>query len=520
MMRFELNGQEVTPNDILDFSLALNGETGQISLANEKLVFSDLGAKIVRDWIDAGKMFQDLPLKVWNEGQQVFNGFCDLQNGLVIDGDRTIETEVVSYDSFDWIDRFANSISFGVLYEEKHITDSDFEIVNYITNFKPDVAEAALSGMGIYTAVKGFAEMVKHLQIIIVRGLPEFNAGFFKELAKIVIEIAYLVALIIALQALLVRFIEALFPQRGTYKAMRVTRMCERLFGYFGLSFTSTIPRDMIIIPAKDGLKDVGIPDANSPIYNCGDFLTTLKQIFNADIKIVNGVATLKRWDEFTLLADDILKDNFNNQEDLLNRYTYNTDELVGNYNVFYQTDPSELNTLDGSTLAFQKSYTGVKGLTQIAIPFAQAKNKLTRTDLENDLGLIQRTIHRIVNLFGNNNSNTTTINSKLGALLVSKPVFNIDKIAFIRGRNIDTISASYWWDNWHYVNGADVNQWKQYDVTPVEMTFTQFRKLINNNYIIASDGKTVEVTGATYTPHTNTANIEYREKTKYAEYK
>ena len=51
-------------------------------------------------------------------------------------------------------------------------------------------------------------------------------------------------------------------------------------------------------------------------------------------------------------------------------------------------------------------------------------------------------------------------------------------------------------------------------------MTFTQFRKLINNNYIISSDGKTVEVTGATYTPHTNTANIEYREKTKYAEFK
>ena len=122
------------------------------------------------------------------------------------------------------------------------------------------------------------------------------------------------------------------------------------------------------------------------------------------------------------------------NQEDLLNRYTYNTDEIVGNYNVFYQTDPSELNTLDGSTLAFQKSYRGVKGLTQIAIPFAQAKNKLTRTDLENDLGLIQRTIQKVVNLFGNSNgASNQTLNSKLGALLVSKPVFNIDKIAFIR---------------------------------------------------------------------------------------
>ena len=95
MLRFELDNQEVVPEDVNSFAFALD-ENGQIALASDKIVFNGLGAKITRKWIDDGKLFKKLPFKIWEDGIQMYNGFLDLQEDLKIHGDRSVEVKAQS----------------------------------------------------------------------------------------------------------------------------------------------------------------------------------------------------------------------------------------------------------------------------------------------------------------------------------------------------------------------------------------------------------------------------------------
>ena len=275
-------------------------------------------------------------------------------------------------------------------------------------------------------------------------------------------------------------------------------------------------PSNLLFIPSKDGLIDVGIPGAESPLYFFGDFLTQMQTVFNAEVKIINGVMFFERWDTFRVNNDTILKSNFSDQERLLTRNTFNTDEAIGNYNIVYPTDSTEYNTLDATTLSFQESIQNVKGLTQITLPFAQGKNKKNNSTIENNLKELSSVITKIVSTFGNKKS-SLSMNSQNGKLALSEPIFNLDKIAFRRGKNVQEVPASFWWDNYHSVNSFTVNQWVNYDSTPMELTFEEFQTLVNNNIIIDGEGRQVQIISATYLPSTNKAEVEYREKKIYA---
>lgn len=520
MLRFELDGLQVTPNDILDFNMVL-GENGQLSIP-DKIILSGANADPIYKAIDAGRIYQKLSLNVWNDGYQIFRGFCDLQEDLIVNGTREVEVKIVSYDSYDWIDKYGNSVSFGVLYSDRYITDNDFEEVKFLQNFKPDAAVALTTSIALYTTGKTLYEAIKEISTISIESSPRIDVGdWLRDILKVILRVIYLILLIVAIALLLKQFIEAIVPTKGTFKTMKVSKMFEAICNYFGLTFRSNIFRgeaaNLLYIPYKDELTDVGIPAPNTALYNCGDFLNAMKQVFNADIKIVNGELRFDRWDSFFINNNTILKNNFNNQDRLLDSYSFNTDEAIGNYSIYYQTDASELNTLDGDTLAFQESIRNIKGLTSIALPFAQGKNKTEDTSTLNFLKEIEKTVKSISGSFGSGKGKKGRKGNVSDALLVSGKTFTVDKIAFKKGQGVETVPARWWWDNFHYINSFTTNQWIQYDPTPMEMTFDEFRQIINTNTLVDDEGNRVQVTEGTYNPSTNKAEIAYRKKQIYA---
>lgn len=519
MLRFEVNGIEVIPNEVNSFTLAL-GEQGQISIP-DTLVFSGASARPVLDWVASGKIVEKIPLNIWNEGTQIYRGFLDLQDNLVVNGDREVEVKAVSYDSIDWINEFGNSVSFGVLESKGIITRNDYVPIQYVQNYRPDVLAAITAGIGLYNCIDNLIKFIKGTSDIANLSWASTTLSEnIRNAIEIIIKIIYLIAQIVAIIALLKQLVIALFGERGEYRAILLRTLFERGCEYFNLSFQSSIFRgeanNLVFIPAKDGLSDKGIPNPNSPLYFFGDFLTQMQTVFNAEVKIINGVMFFERWDSFQSNNDTILKSNFNDQERLLTRYTYNTDEAIGNYNIVYPTDSTEYNTLDDTSIAFQESIDNVKGLTQITLPFAQGKKKGNRSDIEKNLKKAVSTVNKVIGSLGSRN-NSVSVNSQNGKLALSSPLFSVDKIAFRRGKNIDEVPASYWWDNFHSVNSYTVNQWINYDSTPMELTFEEFREMVNNNLLISPDGNQVQIISATYLPSTNKAEVQYREKTIYA---
>ena len=158
MLRFEVNGTEVTPNEVNSFTLAL-GEEGQISTP-ETLIFSGASAQPIFEWLDAGKIVEKLPLNIWNDGTQIYRGFIDLQDSLVVNGDRDVEVKAVSYDSIDWLNEFGNSVSFGVMESRGLITQNDYVPIQYVQNFRPDVLAGITAGIGLYNCTD--AEVLWH----------------------------------------------------------------------------------------------------------------------------------------------------------------------------------------------------------------------------------------------------------------------------------------------------------------------------------------------------------------------
>ena len=287
MLRFELDGLQVTPNDILKFNMVL-GENGQLSIP-DKIILSGANADPIYKAIDAGRIYQKLPLNVWNDGYQIFRGFCDLQEDLIVNGTREVEVKIVSYDSYDWIDKYGNSVSFGVLYSDRYITDNDFEEVKFLQNFKPDAAVALTTSIALYTTGKTLYESIRDISSIAIKTSPKVNfRAWLEEVLVAILYIIYLIILIVAVSLLLKQFIEAIVPTKGTFKTMKVSKMFEAICSYFGLTFRSNIFRgeaaNLLYIPYKDELTDVGIPAPNTALYNCGDFLNAMKQVFEPRI--------------------------------------------------------------------------------------------------------------------------------------------------------------------------------------------------------------------------------------------
>ena len=87
---------------------------------------------------------------------------------------------------------------------------------------------------------------------------------------------------------------EQLLPKKKYHLGMTFRRMFERSCQHLGMSFESDIDGlDWVHIPrktAEGGSKnETGFPSNSEPIYVFGDFIRTMKEMFNADYRIKNN---------------------------------------------------------------------------------------------------------------------------------------------------------------------------------------------------------------------------------------
>jgi hypothetical protein len=96
---------------------------------------------------------------------------------------------------------------------------------------------------------------------------------------------------------------------------------------------------DWVHIPRKDkkggSNGETGFPSNSEPIYTFGDLIRSMKEMFNADYRIKDGIFFLNEKTVLFFPSPYKMPDYFNNQERILDNVKFNTDEMVSNYNIY-----------------------------------------------------------------------------------------------------------------------------------------------------------------------------------------
>ena len=515
-------------------------------------------------------IFEGVPyqMKVGRIGNPafIFEGYLDGTDELTFLGKEEITVGLKKRKGEDWLNDVADSFSFAYLADEGIITSSDYVKIPYVINYVPDGTQLILLSISIYMITKELIENVQKIGETIadvtdasvpVQGVGVgANAGgpiitvntgfdlgnFILVVLKALARIVYIIAITVAIINLIESLFEQLLPKKRDHLGMTERRMFERACQHLGLQFQSSIiDLDTVHIPRKDRQGgesgESGHPTNSGPIYLFGDFIRTMKEKYNADYRITNNIFYFERRDQFEIPSSYQIGNFFNEQDRLLDVDKFNTDEMVSNYNILWQFDVQDQNTLDDQEgRVFQAITTPnniqeedlvlMKGLAQISLPFTLGKTKTELTDVERLAKTLGSIVDGVTGIFGNGTNFASQIQNRVGSLLLSSHFLTFGKNVKMSGSKLSPnqrtlLSARSIWEKYHFINSfAEVNgvhnQWKRYLQQRVPMSIEEFEILLENNFTTDSEGRDVMIENVIYNPHQTTAVIDYRIREKY----
>ena len=227
---------------------------------------------------------------------------------------------------------------------------------------------------------------------------------------KLIAQIAYLAAIIVALVKLTEQIIEQLMPPKRYHLAMTVKSLFVKACEHLNLTLESTLLDNIeksgnkwVLMPSKNHRggekptgadntwKETGVPSQQDATNTFAGVIRTFKEMFNADFQLKDGKFIFERRDFFIKSTGYVIPDTFIDQEKLIDANSFNTDELKSSYNINWSFDSQDLNTLDNQNgRVFQAvlspkvtnnpKLTSLTGLQEVGIPITMGirKDKLT----------------------------------------------------------------------------------------------------------------------------------------------
>lgn len=577
MENFQLliNGQDLgEPRNWQDLEITADWitkkEEGSINIS--ELSFVDRANRYLQQRIQNGisggvGVFEGEPIQL-NVGQIgnpvfTFDGYLDFTESLSFIGGEEITCSLKKLQGTDWLTDIADSFTFAYLEGQGEISSSDYVKVPYVINFVPDNMQLIVLSMSIYMMTKEIIENIQEISEAIAALIDAatpvvgvsvgLGAGvvtawdlgnFIWASLKVLARIAYTIAMVIAIKNLMEELFEQLMPKKRYHLGMRFETLFIKACAHLGLQFSSQLlasKRDWVHIPRKDRKGgesgEKGVPESDGPIATFGDLIRVAKTKWNADYRISNGVFYFERRDAFEQLGGYVIKPYFNNQERLLTQFEFNTDEMISNYNIFWNTDVQDQNTLEDRTgMAFSAitspvsvinpKLVNIKNLAQIEIPFSQGKEKTGLTEVERILRNLARVVDGLTGIFGGGTNFVSKIESRIGSLLLSSHLLTIGKVVVMSGNKLannqrELLRAKRFWDEFHYINSfAEVNgEHNQYFIFKglrVPMTLAEFDLILENNRATDENGNVIWIHTCAYKPYENAATMDFRLKKKY----
>jgi hypothetical protein len=285
-------------------------------------------------------------------------------------------------------------------------------------------------------------------------------------------------------------------------------------------------------------------PSSSDTTPTVGAFIQALETMFNARLFVINNVVRIERRDWLQNQSPNQILPALSIQGDRDDEYSYSvtSGEIWKRYFLHYQTDFSDLHTLEGDVYgAHNGEYATepafpvtnndmvlIKGLNEVNIPFALASRKDRLTVIELLAKGLLAIVDGITGIFGGGTNFVAQINSRKDAMQISQQFFSVTKVLYadigawskvnyVQGPDyLNFCSANALWDNYHYINAIDQNDWIIKENVRVRLTAQDFVTLLANNFALINS-VVCEILKIEWIDEKSFAQITYRQRGSWA---
>lgn len=500
--------------------------------------------------------------------QTSFEGYLDFSAGVNFIDECEVECTIKREQGSDWLNEVADGFSYRYLENQGVIVNNDFISVPYVINYIPDGAQLLILSLSTFMMTKELIESIKAIAeriadltdaAVPVVGIAApylpvtaWDIGnIILAALKLVAQIAYSVAIIVALVKLTEQIIEQLMPPKRYHLGMTVKSLFVKACQYLNLTLESSLLDNIdksgnkwALLPSKNHRggekptgsdptwRETGVPSQQDATNTFAGVIRTFKEMFNADFQLKDGKFIFERRDFFIKSTGYVIPDTFIDQDKLIDTNSFNTDELKSSYNINWSFDSQDLNTLDNQNgRVFQavlspKVTNNVKlktltGLQEVGIPITLAVRKDKLTVIEEIVKALVSVVDALTGQLGNPQSLSGKITNRIGALHSSSHFLSNPKMVVMAGNNLQLdqrqiLSASELWNNYHYINSfkqinGKHNQYWLYKEQKIPFCFEDFVNLLDSNQVETVAGEPAEIESLEWDIWDNFATVNYR---------
>lgn len=555
---FDYNGSSFVPANADEIGVKLDwtGDAREAELTVDTILLENDGKRYALEHIATLGVFEGMPITANIAGIDIayYIDFTDAATKLSENGDGAIEVSIKRRRAVDWFRQQADGLSWEALNKTNTIATLD---IPYLIVKDNQLEMLIMLAISTYTLVKALVEGIQDLVDVIAAGavesatpipsvpVPTTNIGaIIAYVLRILVYVVYLAAITLALIDLTKQIIELLFPPIRYFKGCTMlelfTRGCER-FGYqFSSSILSELSKVTILpVPLQEANESIftnlfsldngsytkGYPTANDTISTFGRLIDTAQEMFNAKVRIVNNVVFLERRDFWIDNSGVTITNTLNIQGERENQYSFDSSVWWKRYYMHYQIDPSDIHTLDQiertdveystEPLTVQnEDLLNIKGLVDIALPFAFAIRKNELTFVEKAALPFAEIADEVVQFFGGDSDYAAQINGRVGITQISQQYFTVTKLMYaVNGRQpdnyLDLIGARKLYTDYHQINQVKENFKDSYSAR-IPFSKAKFSMLLGNNYVTDQSGESLEIRTFEYIPDSAESEITY----------
>ena len=551
-----INGIPIRPKDADKIGIKLdwtgNGSTLEAEMTVDSLILENKAKKIVLDHIDNLGIFEGIPY-TFQIGNFSLEYFLELVDDPRISGrgDSAIEVNIKRRKSSDkfWDD--ANGLAWSALNKTNTITTLD---IPYLIVKDNQLEMLIMLGISTFTLVKALIEGIQDLVVAVTDFLKIVSVGTVVNTGQIisaalllVARLVYVAALVIALIDLTKQIIELIFPPIRYFKGTQVLHLCQIASQKLGFTFQSSLLESMpeltiLPIPLQKaetsiidklftldtGYHTLGYPTARDrAISTFGRLLTQLEKQFNSKVRVINNTVVFERRDYWILNSGLQINRTLNLQNVRENQWQYNSGDWWKRYYMHYAWDVSDFHTmdrLDGLDCEYSTEPVSVnnadlvtiKGLVDIALPYAFATRKAKLTWVEETCLPFAKLADEVVSFFGGSSSLQAKVLGRVGVTMIGQQYFSVPKLMFQTGGRqpenyVEIIGANAIYQKYHSINQVKENFKRHYTET-IPFSTQNFAMLLDNNFVTDQNGESLEILTFEWVNETKTAEITYAE--------
>jgi hypothetical protein len=544
-------GENFRPVNADDIGIKMDwrNEVSEAELNTDSIVLSNRAKYLVLQHIDQYGIFQAVPITI-QVGNTILEYYIDLQENPKISGfgDSTIEVSIKRTRSARWFRDKINGLSFEVVNLSNPISTIDVPYL-IVPNNQAEMLIMLLISAYVLTkalieGIRDLIQAISELTNITFVGTGVNIGAILSAVLLAVARIIYVVALVIALIDLTKKIIELIFPPTRKLKGSTIRELAVKGCAKLGMNFSSTVLDELdkltlMPVPLQKTNKSIfknlislnnqsytkGYPTARDSISTVGKLFDFLEDLTQSELRLIGDTVYLEE-DNYWIANSGLQIVNTLNLQDVReNQWTYNSGDWWKRYYLHWQYDLSDEHTMDkmdSLDMEWSTEYVStpdvdlfvVKGLVDIALPFALGNRKDSLTWVEKACMPFAKLADEVVNFFGGNSSLVSKIVGRIGVTQISQQYYTTSKMLWAtNGKQppnyLDKLGALVIANRFHAKNKVKEN-FQRIETARIPLSTANFDMIVNNNYVQDSEGNSLKLLTFDFVNDSKEAEIEY----------